>query len=164
MLDSYNAAALRELPAGRKLRLLRDQFRQRAGWHRRNLRGAEEVSAQAYLLPRLRAFWQGRQEAFGQAAYRVLSRAGGQLPAALQEPVYACRDAACRYEPKPWGGRGLLFRVEEPRAGAFDLEGMGWSSVFAGGYELREVPGSHVTALREPHASAVAAYLEQALA
>jgi acyl-CoA synthetase (AMP-forming)/AMP-acid ligase II/thioesterase domain-containing protein/acyl carrier protein len=164
MLDSYNAAVLRALPAGRKLRLLRAQFEQRAAWHRRNLRGAEKVNTQAYLLPRLRAFWQGRQEALGQAAYRIFSRAGGGLPAALQQPVYACRDAAARYNPKLWDGRGLLFRVEEPRAGSFDIEGMGWSGVFARGYELREVPGSHLTALREPHARAVAGYLEQALA
>ena len=158
MLDSYNAAALRRLPAGRMLGLARGQLAKRAAWHRKNLR------AWGYIVPRLRAFLDGRREAFGQVVYRVLSGAGLPLPAALQESVYACREAARRYEPAPWDGRGLLFRVEEPRAGSFDIEGMGWSGVFACGYEMKEVPGSHLTALREPHSAAVASSLEEALA
>lgn len=164
LLDSYNAAALRGLPAGRMLGLVRGQLVKRATWHRKHLRGVDNSHARVYLMPRLRAFFEGGREAFGQVLYRVLSRAGRPLPVALQESVYACRDAARRYEPASWDGSGLLFRVEEPRAGAFDIEGMGWSGLFARGYELRDVPGSHLTALREPHVGAVASYLEEALA
>lgn len=162
LLDAYNPAALRRMSHARTLALLRRQLARRAAHHIRNLRGRGAASARSYLAPRLRAFWQGQSEAAGQVAYRFLSGTG-RLPAVLSEPEFACRDAASRYEPKPWDGRGLLFRVEEPRAGAYDIDGMGWSGVFLRGYELRAVPGSHLTALREPNAGVVAEYLEGVL-
>lgn len=58
----------------------------------------------------------------------------------------------------------LLFRVQEPRAGAYDIEAMGWKDVFASGVEVFEIPGSHVAALSEPHVAVVAALLDKALA
>ncbi|HOL72135.1 MAG TPA: AMP-binding protein [Bryobacteraceae bacterium] len=164
LLDSYNVAAFRALPALQRLRLLLDQLRRRAAYIRRNMRGGGTGTAQVDLWRRFRAFCRVRRDACGKVLYRVFVRVRIPLPKWLQNPHYACVDAGRRYNPAPWDGPGLLLRVEEPRAGSFDLEGMGWSGVFTGGYELKEVPGGHLTCLKEPYVGAVAAQLEQALA
>ncbi len=164
MLDSYNLTALRRLTAAETAVLRWKHFEQRITYHWNHLRRTRPAGAPAYLMPRWRAFWRERGEAFGQALYGALAATGRPLPRALQGPTYACRDAVSRYEPHRWSGRALLFRVQEPRDGAYDIEAMGWQDVFAGGVEVREVPGSHLTALREPHVAGVAGFLEEALA
>jgi thioesterase domain-containing protein len=62
------------------------------------------------------------------------------------------------YPAKPYGGAVLLLRAAERDPSETDTAG--WERIAGGGVELREVPGSHFTLVREPHAAALAAALE----
>jgi thioesterase domain-containing protein len=62
------------------------------------------------------------------------------------------------YPAKPYGGAVLLLRAAERDRSETDT--VGWERIAGGGVELREVPGSHFTLVREPHAAALAAALE----
>ncbi|MEW5926225.1 MAG: amino acid adenylation domain-containing protein [Gemmatimonadota bacterium] len=99
---------------------------------------------------------------------RVLERAhaAGVLPADVDagrmERLYAVfrgnLEALHAYPARPYGGAVLLLRAAERDPSAADT--LGWERVAAGGVELRTVPGSHFTLVREPHAAALAAALE----
>ncbi|HEU0077205.1 MAG TPA: alpha/beta fold hydrolase, partial [Longimicrobiaceae bacterium] len=99
---------------------------------------------------------------------RVLERAhaAGVLPgdvdAGRMEQLYAVfrsnLAALHAYPARPYGGRVLLLRAAEHDPA--DTDTVGWERVAGGGVELRVVPGSHFTLLREPHAAALAGVLE----
>ncbi|HEX8272558.1 MAG TPA: amino acid adenylation domain-containing protein [Longimicrobiaceae bacterium] len=95
------------------------------------------------------------------------ARAAGLLPADVDagrlERLYAVFGANLAalyaYPTKPYGGAVLLLRAAEHDPA--DAESAGWERVARGGVEIHAVPGSHFTLVREPHAAALAAVLEQ---
>jgi thioesterase domain-containing protein len=99
---------------------------------------------------------------------RVLgsAHAAGVLPADVDagrmEQLYAVfrsnLAALHAYPARHYGGAVLLLRAAERDPSATDT--LGWERIAAGGVELRVVPGSHFTLVREPHAAALAAVLD----
>ena len=70
-------------------------------------------------------------------------------------------EALHAYPARPYGGSVLLLRAAEHDPAGPDT--LGWERLAGGGVELRVVPGSHFTLVREPHAAALAAVLGRRL-
>ncbi|GEJ57773.1 non-ribosomal peptide synthetase [Anaeromyxobacter diazotrophicus] len=68
-------------------------------------------------------------------------------------------DAFRRYRPAPYPGRITVVRT----AAARGTGGLGWEALAAGGVDVIEVPGDHLTMLDKPHVRALAAALALAL-
>ncbi|HEY9665321.1 MAG TPA: non-ribosomal peptide synthetase, partial [Coleofasciculaceae cyanobacterium] len=71
---------------------------------------------------------------------------------------------ACRnYEPHIYPGKITLFRSLLRLASYYDDPQMGWGELAAGGVEIQEVPGKHITMLSEPHVRVLAEKLQASL-
>ncbi|HEU0076741.1 MAG TPA: alpha/beta fold hydrolase, partial [Longimicrobiaceae bacterium] len=102
---------------------------------------------------------------------RVLegARAAGLVPPELDaeriEHLYAVFRANLAalydYRPAAWAGAATLLRAAEHDPA--ETESAGWERLAEGGVEVRAVPGSHFTMVREPHAEALAREVERAL-
>jgi thioesterase domain-containing protein/acyl carrier protein len=85
------------------------------------------------------------------------------LPRALRNVRQACATAAAGYDVQPYDGQVTLFRVKEKSAGSLDDPYAIWWRVAAGGVDLREISGDHLSLLKEPQVRLLAEELNDAL-
>jgi thioesterase domain-containing protein/acyl carrier protein len=85
------------------------------------------------------------------------------LPTALRNVRQACAKAAAGYDVQPYDGQVTLFRVKEKSAGSLDDPYAIWWRVAAGGVDLREISGDHLSLLKEPQVRLLAEELNSAL-
>jgi thioesterase domain-containing protein len=85
------------------------------------------------------------------------------LPRALRNVKQACSKAAGEYDVKPYSGRVTLFRVKEKSVGSLHDPYAIWWRVAAGGVDLREISGDHLSLLKEPQVRLFAAELGDCL-
>jgi thioesterase domain-containing protein len=85
------------------------------------------------------------------------------LPKALRNVRQACARAAGNYDVEPYSGRVTLFRVREKSVGSLDDPYAIWWRVAAGGVDLREISGDHLSLLKEPQVRLLAEQLSDAL-
>jgi amino acid adenylation domain-containing protein len=85
------------------------------------------------------------------------------LPRALRNVRQACAKAAAGYDVQPYDGQVTLFRVKEKSAGSLDDPYAIWWRVAAGGVDLREISGDHLSLLKEPQVRLLAEELNDAL-
>ncbi len=85
------------------------------------------------------------------------------LPRALRNVRQACATAAAAYDVQPYDGQVTLFRVKEKSAGSLDDPYAIWWRVAAGGVDLREISGDHLSLLKEPQVRLLAEELNDAL-
>jgi thioesterase domain-containing protein len=80
---------------------------------------------------------------------------------------HAWEAAAAAYQPQPYPGEAVLFRVRANRAlGELEFnddEQNGWGSVVLGGIEVIDVPGTHTSLVEEPHVRTLAQSLRTVL-
>lgn len=73
---------------------------------------------------------------------------------------HAWETAAAAYQPQPYAGDAVLFRVRANRARGelewSDDEQNGWGDVVLGGFEVIDVPGTHTSLVEEPHVRTLA--------
>lgn len=67
------------------------------------------------------------------------------------------------HETQPYPGRGVLLRARDAKAGFYDAADRGWSGMFAGGLEIHEISGDHLTMLNEINVHEVAQRLSECL-
>lgn len=93
------------------------------------------------------------------------SSRGGEhrMPKRLEELQRIHRQAVEAYVPQRCPGRVTLLRARERLAGAEEDPEMGWGRVAAGGVEVHEVPGNHLSMLEQPHLQVLAAKLQECL-
>ncbi len=72
------------------------------------------------------------------------------LPRPLRNVRQACAKAAATYDVQPYSGRVTLFRVREKSVGSLNDPYAIWWRVAAGGVDLREISGDHLSLLKEP--------------
>jgi thioesterase domain-containing protein/acyl carrier protein len=113
----------------------------------------------------------------GELAYlrRLLeeARAAGLVPGELDmdrmQHLYRIfcinLQALHEYRPGSYGGRVTLLRADERRLAErlFRRKSIGWERVVRGGVEVRMIPGTHHTMVREPHVETLAREVERAL-
>jgi thioesterase domain-containing protein len=86
------------------------------------------------------------------------------LPPALRKVKQACTKAAGTYDIQPYPGRVTLFRVREKSIDSLKDPYRIWWRVAAGGVDLREISGDHLSLLKEPQVRFLAEQLADALA
>jgi thioesterase domain-containing protein/acyl carrier protein len=86
-----------------------------------------------------------------------------RLPRPLRSVRQACAQAAAGYDVLPYDGQVTLFRVKEKSAGSLDDPYAIWWRVAAGGVDLREISGDHLSLLKEPQVRLLAEELNDAL-
>lgn len=73
-------------------------------------------------------------------------------------------DIAIRnYVAHTYPGRAVLLRSSECAPGIYDDADRGWSGMLAGGLEIHEIPGDHMSMVYEPNVRKVAERLTQCL-
>jgi amino acid adenylation domain-containing protein len=85
------------------------------------------------------------------------------LPRALRNVKQACSKAAGDYDVKPYSGQVTLFRVKEKSVGSLHDPYAIWWRMAAGGVDLREISGDHLSLLKEPQVRLFAAELADCL-
>jgi amino acid adenylation domain-containing protein len=98
--------------------------------------------------------------------WRILNRAfkSGKPVALTPKNLSMVYDAAFgNYVAQTYRGRGVLLRSKEAKAGVYDSADRGWTGMFAGGLEIHEVPGDHLSMLHEPHVRTLAECLNECL-
>jgi aspartate racemase len=70
--------------------------------------------------------------------------------------------AARDHTPKVFDGQVTLFWASRDLRAKFDMV-EGWQSLARGGIDLREVPGTHLDLIKEPHVGALAEQLNECL-
>jgi thioesterase domain-containing protein len=86
------------------------------------------------------------------------------LPRALRNVRQACEKAAGDYDVEPYPGRVTLFRVKEKSVGSLNDPYAIWWRVAAGGVDLREISGDHLSLLKEPQVRLLGQELSNCLA
>ena len=85
------------------------------------------------------------------------------LPRPLRNVRQACSKAAADYDVQPYEGQVTLFRVKEKSVGSLDDPYAIWWRVAAGGVDLREISGDHLSLLKEPQVRLLAEQLNDTL-
>jgi amino acid adenylation domain-containing protein len=85
------------------------------------------------------------------------------LPRPLRNVRQACAKAAAGYTVQPYAGQVTLFRVKEKSVGSLNDPYAIWWRVAAGGVDLREISGDHLSLLKEPQVRLLAEELNDAL-
>ncbi len=119
------------------------------GWIRDDLAKSSPRQAWKDVRRHLRQF-AGR----GPAVERIIDLS--RYPVELQQTMqreYAMLDA---YRPRPWAGPVLLLRARtQPLLLLHDEAALGWSTLVNGSIDIIQMPGNHVTMMREPHVDAL---------
>ena len=160
LLDCHNHAwganATRSERLAYGLRLLRKRYMYQSA----KLRSAGLGHAPGYLRHWVAATLDTARRRTDEWAHSAMLLFGLTLPDRFKNSRLAIRHAAAGYTPGPWPGALDLFRVEEPRVGAYDYPEMGWAGLAAGGIRIHEIPGSHLTMLSEPVVQSIASRLQ----
>jgi len=85
------------------------------------------------------------------------------LPKPLRNVRQACAKAAAGYDVPPYDGQVTLFRVKEKSIGSLNDPYAIWWRVAAGGVDLREISGDHLSLLKQPQVRFLAEELNRAL-
>jgi len=85
------------------------------------------------------------------------------LPRPLRNVRQACAKAAAGYSVQPYSGQVTLFRVAEKSVGSLNDPYAIWWKVAAGGVDLREISGDHLSLLKEPQVRLLAEELNDCL-
>ena len=99
----------------------------------------------------------------GVPAYRMSVRLRRPLLPTFRQTRGALLHAEKAYRPEVYPGRVIVFRARA--AGTLRLEdhSAGWARLAAGGVEVREVAGEHLTIMQEPYVQTLAAELRDCL-
>jgi len=94
---------------------------------------------------------------------QISTSVGGRSLKAKHNPLHDVYFPGSDFVPRTYDGRIAVFRVrEQPRNRIRDPQ-LGWGKLARGGVDVRLIPGSHSSLLREPHVQGLAAGLKKYL-
>ncbi len=122
------------------------------------------TASRAGRAGRLTAAWRLGRRAGGWVAHSVEGATAGLVTrppdAQLEAFFYLNQRMGRRYRPSAYGGRTILLRTGAGQS----IDSLSLSRSLTGEKQVVDVPGGHVTMLREPHVGPLAAILREALA
>jgi thioesterase domain-containing protein len=134
---------------------------------------AQDLGLPEEMLPSADTDWRDAGEVAYLAAVLDSARTAGLLPGDLDmgrvQHLYGIFrinvKALYDYRPESYGGGGTLLRAGKRKLAERLLEkkNLGWDRVLRGGVEVRTVPGTHYTLVREPQVEVLAREVERAL-
>lgn len=128
------------------------------GWVRDDLAHSSPRQAMRDVSRHLR-----RLVGAGPGVERVIDISG--YPAEKQLAMQREYDMLEAYRPQPWAGRITLLRAAtQPLMLLHDERALGWSQLAGEGIDIITLPGNHLTIMREPRVSLLAASLRVCIA
>jgi thioesterase domain-containing protein len=156
MFDTSRPGSSRLLP--RRLRFV--NAARRTGYHVQRLL---EHGRRAYIVRTARTIRRRLRERIWHLLYLPYRASGAALPRVLHRVNLANRAAVRSYTPLPYPGRITLFRACERSMRLHCVPDLGWTGYAAQGVEIYDVPGDHVSLIREPAVAWVAAQMRRCL-
>jgi thioesterase domain-containing protein/acyl carrier protein len=158
LLDTHGPGYVNP-PLPRRLTL---ELRQRMEFHGGNLSVLGPGEKIAYVLERTRMLIERIAHTGRIGLATVRSSLGSPALRTVRRAYQSDIKARARYSPKPYPGPIAFFRAQaQPGGRAYPL--MGWEGLAAGGMDIYEVPGAHVSIMAEPHLRVLAAKLNECL-
>ncbi len=106
-------------------------------------------------------------DTFKETAYKFYQRIGSPLPDYLQAYAFEQHNwqASGNYVPQVYPGRITLFQAKEATLdfSYYPVTQLGWGELAAGGLDIYEIPGSHLSMVQEPHVQVLAEKLSACL-
>ncbi len=106
-------------------------------------------------------------DTFKETAYKFYQRIGSPLPDYLQAYAFEQHNwqASEDYVPQVYTGRITLFQAKEANLdfSYYPVTQLGWGELAAGGLDIYEIPGSHLSMVQEPHVQVLAEKLSACL-
>jgi thioesterase domain-containing protein len=153
LIDTYGPGYPRLLPVAK-----------RAMIHLKNLLRARPEAKLEYLRGRVRINVIRINKSIRRASYRYSVIIKGKRPAAMESNIQAAhQQASFEYTPKVYDGRLTLFRAKQQGEVWQSDPELGWGGLAAGGVEVYETPGNHITLIAEPNVRSLAGRLSECL-
>ncbi len=159
MLDCFNIAWRRRLPAARLCTLRANHAAVRFRFHWKNLSRLGMDQRFDYLKRRAALFVREARLRVLQRVHDACVRMRKPLPEIVSQIDFAHRWAEQKYKRRSYSGTVSLFRTTDPAAGIYPAPLMGWEGLLQGRVDLYDVPGEHLAMLSEPAVDAIAAVL-----
>jgi thioesterase domain-containing protein/acyl carrier protein len=153
LLDTFAPVAFKE-------NLFAKPLFERVPAHLEALRGRGARGAVHYVTARLHS---RVRQALGDEAEQFEVIPEDVLPENLRRVHEASREAYRRYAPAPHHGKVVLFRALEWNVFDNYDPTLWWGDTIAGGLEIHDVPGNHLTMLKEPGVRALAELFRECL-
>lgn len=100
----------------------------------------------------------------GMAVGRAFGLAGdSSLERATRKVTEVHRRAILTYRPKPYAGKIVQLMCSDAPHRAYEDRRLAWSSLVPAGFDVRIIPGNHLTMVEEPHAQVLAEELQRCL-
>jgi thioesterase domain-containing protein len=154
LLDAYPLGHYKLQPNADSHTYLARRFAKRMKCHFDNLLHLKGKEKFAYLIDKAQYAPAKMKQQVWRRAYR-LRRFNRALPATLRNIEGLNYLAAREYVPRVYPGRVALFWASGDLTTSFDLLD-GWRALAAGGVEVHEISGNHISIVQEPHVSALA--------
>jgi aspartate racemase len=145
LVDAAGDVERQPLPVGERIQL-----------HSSNLQGLGWTGRVRYVWERLRI-------RLRRAIYGLLIRTGRPLPRFLKSLRAIAYVASRNYHPRTYPGKVTLFKASQRPVSGTGNFFLGWDRVAGGGMEVHEIPGDHVTLMKEPGVRLLAEELSRCL-
>ena len=102
---------------------------------------------------------------FRSSIYKIFQLTGRPVPSRLQDIDWVRHRALAMgigYKKHPYPGRVTLFRATE-RQRSIAADDLGWGEIVQKGVEIIDVPGNHITMIREPNLQVLVSNLAECL-
>ena len=166
LLDTYPSgyAKLRRDQNTLRARFARfDQAVSRTKAHLANLKGLSLADKIFYLAAKSKFAPRKMKSQVWRRVHSSFANLGRPLPRALQDIKELNSLAVREYVPQVYDGHLTLFWASSDLRTSVDLVG-GWRALAGGGIDIREIPGTHLDIIKEPHVAELAQTLGDCLA
>ena len=136
---------------------------QRLAGHLQLLKNGTPKAALQSFSEKARDAVQGKKADWQKAAAELAGTLAPERLDALRGVILANEAAFFRYETPSYPARATLFRAAEVSVFEERDPALWWGEAFAGGLEIHDVPGVHLSMMNEPQVSALALALQLSL-
>jgi thioesterase domain-containing protein len=162
LLDSYPVGYERLFANSSVLQSKTHRALRRVAAHVSNIRALPLREKHAYVFQKSKYGPIQVKSKLWRIIYRAYQNRGRNLPRALRDVEQFNWMAARDHIPKVFDGQVTLFWASKDLRAKFDMV-EGWQSLARGGIDLREVPGTHLDLIKEPHVGELAKQLNECL-
>jgi aspartate racemase len=162
LLDTYPSGYAKLLRDQTTLRAHLDRAVSRTRAHLANLSSLSLSDKVLYLVAKSKFAPRKMKSHVWRRVYSSFANLGRPLPRALQDIKELNSLAVREYVPQVYDGHVTLFWASSDLRASVDFV-EGWRALAGGGIDVREIPGSHLDIVKEPHVQELANKLGSSL-